>query len=104
MKTQWIFPVLVVGMISLLSFSVNAGRDLSHEEAYELTRKGEIMSLESILEKYPIIMQGRLLDVELEADQEGLLYELEILGSDGIIREYEVNAASGKIQKQEIED
>lgn len=88
----------------LLAGSVNA-RDLSQNEALQLREQGRIIALEKLLQlveqRHP---QASLLEVELEEDDGIYIYEVELATREGIVRELEINAASGKILKDEEED
>ena len=72
-----------------------------HDEAYELLRSGEILSLENILEISRKQVQGRILEVELEHKNERLIYELEVLDKQGIVWEIKIDASTGTIIKKE---
>lgn len=49
-------------------------------------------------------LAGRILDVELERKRGTLIYEFEVFGKDGVVREIYINAADGRVLKEEIED
>ena len=72
-----------------------------HDEAYELLRSGEILPLEKILEISREQVQGRVLEVELEQEDELLIYELEVLDKQGIVWEIKVDAVTGVIIERE---
>jgi uncharacterized membrane protein YkoI len=101
MKMMLLFPALVAGTISC---QVTASEDLSQAEIRELVRQGEIMPLETILERFPPKEYGKLLDLEVEGEHGNIVYEFEFLRSDGRIVKVEVDARDGKILEQEIED
>ncbi len=97
-------PVARILLFLLLAGSVNA-RDLSQNEALQLREQGRIIALEKLLQlveqRHP---QASLLEVELEEDDGIYIYEVELATREGIVRELEINAASGKILKDEEED
>lgn len=84
---------------------VAQARDLSQDEALQLRQKGVIRPLEelmaSALERYP---GAELLEAELEEEDEVLVYEVELLTVDGIVRELELDARDGRVLKDEVED
>lgn len=88
----------------LLAGSVNA-RDLSQDEALRLREQGRIISLEKLLalvaQHHP---QASLLEVELEEDDDIYIYEVELATRDGVVRELEIDAATGEILKDEEDD
>lgn len=70
----------------------------SHDEIKHLRDAGEILPLETIIShhqrQYP---GGRLLDAELEYEHNRYVYELKILGTDGVVREFEYDARTGDL-------
>lgn len=105
MKIPWIFPATVAG-ISLSATLAIAGQDVSQDEARRLVSAGEILPLSQLLDMHPQKLSGHLLDVELERDKRKhqFYYELEVLGKDGLVREFEIDAKTGALLEEEIED
>ncbi|PUA27710.1 MAG: peptidase [Cellvibrio sp. 79] len=87
-----------------LTGSVNA-RDLSQDEALRLRAQGRIIPLEQLLSlvesRHP---NASLLEVELEEDDDIYIYDVELATRDGVVRELEIDASTGKILKDEEED
>lgn len=101
MKTMWLFPALVAGTISC---QVAASEELGQAEIRELVRQGEILPLETILARFPSRDYGKLLDLEVEHEQDSIVYEFKFLHADGRIIEIEVDARNGRILEQEVDD
>ncbi len=84
--------------------AVNA-RDLAQDEALRLRAQGRIIPLEQLLslvdKRHP---KASLLEVELEEDDDIYIYEVELATQDGVVRELEIDASTGKILKDEEED
>jgi len=78
--------------------------DDDYIEARRLQDTGEILSLESILKNIRPTFPGRILEIELENEEGEIVYEFEILGDDGIVREIYVNAKTGKLLSVKEED
>lgn len=95
---------IAILLLAMLAFKVQA-RDLGHDEALRLHQAGVILSLEqlvqSALDRYP---GSRLLEAELEKEDDVLVYEVELLSSDGTVRELELDARDGQLLKDEVED
>lgn len=95
---------IVVMVLAVLALEVQA-RDLGHDDALRLHQKGVILSLEQLvqtaLDRYP---GARLLEAELEEEDDVLVYEVELLSTDGTVRELELDARDGRILKDEVED
>lgn len=103
-----IAPALLAGALFFagLMFSADIGaRDLDQDEALQLRRSGQLLPLDSLLQKvrqrYPA---ARLLEAELESEEGRLIYELEVLTTAGAVREIELDARNGAILKDEEED
>jgi len=86
--------LLVVFMI--LSPLYVAMADDDYIEARRLLDSGEILPLEVILKSVRQIFPGKVLEVELEKEDHQIVYEIEILGDDGVIKEIDIDAKTGK--------
>ncbi|GGX39791.1 peptidase M4 [Saccharospirillum salsuginis] len=95
-------------MLGLPDVALASERHLRSEDVREMVAQGTILSLETLLERHADLLNGRLLDVEVEAEEEHgvkrFLYEVEVLGADGIVREFEFDAATGQMIEMDIED
>ncbi len=100
MKTMWLFLAMAAGTIS---FTAWAGNELSTTQIRERVRQGEILSLEAIMLKHRTVMQGKLLDLEVENEHGRIIYEMEFLQKNGDVMKLEVDARNGEILEQEIE-
>ena len=97
-------PWLPLALLLMLGSGATA-RDISHNEALELRRSGALMPFEQLLELVDQRHPGaRILEVELDEDDGAYFYEIEILTVDGLVRELELDARSGAILEDELED
>ena len=71
--------------------------DDDYIEARRLHESGEILPLETILERIRLTHPGKILEIELEKDDRQIVYEVEILGTDGVVREIYINAKTGQL-------
>ncbi len=75
---------------------------VQQREVRDAVRAGRIVPLQQVvadaLRRYP----GTLIEVEL--DDEDYEYEVEILGSDGVVMEFEYDARTGRLKKMEVDD
>lgn len=92
---QWLSLMLAV----VCSASAAAARD--HERAREAQHRGEFVPLSTILVDAEKRAPGRVIDVELEDDDE---YEVEVLRSDGTVVELDYDARTGRFIDLEVED
>ena len=93
-------------LVALLAVcSLALARDLDQDEALTLRRDGVILPLEQLLQaalgRYP---GARLLEAELEEDDDVYVYEVELLTTEGVVREIKLDAASGTLLKDEEDD
>ncbi len=91
-----ILRVLLLSFMMLSPLQV-AMADDDYIEAKRLLDSGEVLSLEVILKKVRQIFPGKVLEVELEKEDEQIVYEIEILGGDGVIKEIYIDAKTGKL-------
>jgi uncharacterized membrane protein YkoI len=72
--------------------------------ATQALREGKILSLSEILERVEGVIGNNILEVEMEHEDEGLVYEVYFLDPEGRRREIYVDAVTGKILMQKIDD
>lgn len=96
---------LLLALCSLILVVPVQARDLDQDEALRLRQKGVILPLEQLLQQALDRHFGsRLLEAELEEDDDLYVYEVELLTRDGQVRELEFDAASGRLLKDEEDD
>ena len=88
----------------LTSAAITAYADDDHEEAKRLLESGDILALEIILEKARDIQPGKILEVELESEKGQIVYEIDLLTSDGRSLELLFDARTGKHLSTKNED
>ena len=95
-RLAWVFVGLVLVSGAMLFTGVpqvTASDD--HDKARLLRDGGQIMPLAKILQ-HPELAGVRVLEVELEREHGRMVYELELLGNDGRVRERYFDAVSGE--------
>ena len=95
-------------LFTLLSLMIGGGihaKDISHNDALKLRHKGEIVPLETLLDQVKLRHpKSQLLEVELERSEGRYVYEVDIITHDGEVREILIDAASGQILVDEVDD
>ena len=86
--------------LGVLSFSSSAGE---HDQVRDLVKSGNILPLETILERLKETSSGRIIEVELEHKNGRLIYEIEQIDEHGVVREYYFDAANGELIKEKVE-
>ena len=95
----------LVGFLFCAASFTGYADQLNQDEVLELRRSGEVAPFQQILQSVSLRYPGfQLLEVELEAEQDKYLYEIEILLIDNSVRELEIDAHSGEILEDEPED
>ncbi|AZE49829.1 putative lipoprotein [Pseudomonas chlororaphis] len=92
--------------LALLAFcSVALARDLDQDEALRLRQQGVILPLEQLLQqaldRYP---GAKLLEAELEEKRDVYIYEVELLTTEGVVRELDLEATTGRLLKDKEDD
>ncbi len=98
---NYYFLICILSSASSLTF---ADDDDDHDRAKLLMESGEIISLENILKNARNVHPGRILEIELETKKNKLIYEIEILDTQGSVWELKFDAYSGDLIEKEKED
>ncbi|BBP64216.1 MULTISPECIES: PepSY domain-containing protein [Pseudomonas] len=92
-RSRWALALLAV-------CSVVVARDLDQDEALHLRQQGVILPLEQLLQQALDLHPGaKLLEAELEEKHGVYIYEVELLDTDGVVRELDLEAATGRLLK-----
>ena len=92
----FLFALMPLGLVS----AVVAG-DIDQDDAIRMKQAGEILPLETILNKARQYHNGKVIGVELERENTTLIYEIKVLDDDGILWEMKINAKDGKLLEEE---
>jgi len=103
------FPGYLLSLLMALFFlsstaSLMADDETDQDQALRLRTEGEILPLETILEKAKTVRAGRVLEAELEKKNDGYIYEIEIIAEDGSVWELKYDAKTAALLSQEEED
>ena len=96
--------LLAIAALLVLTCGPVLAKDVSHEQARRLLERGAIKPLEQILAIVLAKVPGKVLETELEYDDDGLVYDFKILRPGGRVQEVEVDAKTGRIIKIEDDD
>lgn len=101
------FSVLLVAISTAVLITgfgtISRASDDDREAARKLLQSGDILPLETILEKARVVQPGQVLEVEFESKRERYIYELEILDEAGVVYELKLDARTGELLKRERE-
>lgn len=87
----------------LLTGPAAASDGTDHERAKVLRDAGQILPLETIIERARKIQAGRVVGTELEKKSTGYVYEIQIADENGTLWELKFDAANGALIKREKE-
>jgi uncharacterized membrane protein YkoI len=93
----------LLACIVLLTGTTLAHADDDHERAKRLREAGDILPLETILQKAREVQPGTILEVELETEHGQLAYEIELLTDQGKVMKLTFDANTGKVIKTKSE-
>lgn len=74
--------------------------DADHEQARQALAAGEVLPLRQILERVEKSHPGQILEVELEREHGGWVYEIKLLCPDGAVTKLELDARNGNLLQQ----
>lgn len=99
------FVYCLVAVCAVTSSLECLARDLNQDEVLELRRKGVILPLEQFIDqalgRYP---GSKLLEAELEEKHGVLVYEIELLTADHVVRELKFNAGDSRLLQDKEDD
>jgi uncharacterized membrane protein YkoI len=101
MKTLIKTAATAVGAAALLALAGPALSDSDQDRARALKDSGDILSLETILEKARKDQPGRVVETELERKGERYVYEIKIVDDKGGVRKLKYDARTGELIKRE---
>ena len=96
--------ILIIGLfsVSLQVQPVPGGsrysdRHVDQQMARRLVEEGIILPLSQIIRQRPFAPGARILEIKLTEVEKRYVYQLWVLGNDGVVREYAVNAHNGRL-------
>tara|TARA_R110001583_G_scaffold11560_3_gene52056 strand:- start:1994 stop:2323 length:330 start_codon:yes stop_codon:yes gene_type:complete len=99
-----IVAILLCGAIAISVFFSLTLLAKDHNNALDLVKAGEIMPLATILNKLEKLEQGQIIEVELEKKKKRLIYEIELVNKQGVVKKYIFDAKSGVLIKEKTKD
>ncbi|WP_136066166.1 PepSY domain-containing protein [Modicisalibacter radicis] len=86
-----------LSLVALLGLPLAAPADDDWRQLHDEVRQGRLVSLPSVLDWLQANYLGQVLEVELERDDDATRYEIEMIGPQGQLVEFEFDAASGEL-------
>lgn len=95
---------LITVLVVVTPISGIASGENDQHVSRRLVEQGKILPLQQILVSIDQQRVGRVLEVELELVRGRYIYAIELLGEDGRVLEYEVDASSGERINRKLEE
>ena len=102
MKRLHTFSLL--GASALLLTSVGLAMSDDGKEKADVANLSTSVTMEEAINTATTQFPGKVLEAELESEDGKAVYEVEVVNADGVTREFEIDAQSGKILNSELED
>lgn len=90
---------LIILCVAIFSTGTGIAAE-DHERAKQLKEAGDILPLEEIIKKVAKQYPGRILETELEEEDDRKIYEIEILDDKGIVWKLKFDARTGGLIKR----
>ena len=105
MRSMHYYLLTVPLLIAMTAAHADPANMVPPDKATMLVEQGKIISLDNLLEQHPFLASSRILDLELEYDEDReFIYEIQSIGSDGYITEYEFDATTGSLIQEEFQE
>jgi uncharacterized membrane protein YkoI len=102
--TNLLSCIALVCVSLALTASGHASDDLDHETARTLRLEGKILPLATILSRMEALDLTTVLELELEREDDRLIYEVEALDQRNRVVEVYIDASTGELLKFETDD
>lgn len=89
-------------LAALLAAPMAQASDKDHERARQAVQAGQVLSLPVVLEKLDATHPGQVLEVELEREDNGWIYEIKLLQRDGQLVKLELDAKTGEVLRSKM--
>ncbi|WP_246131759.1 PepSY domain-containing protein [Pistricoccus aurantiacus] len=88
---------MLIPVLTSLVMPLALARDDAWRDLHERVRAGELVGLSSVLDWLDAHYRGEVVEVELEYEDDEPIYEVEMLGAEGQLVEFEFDARSGEL-------
>jgi uncharacterized membrane protein YkoI len=81
-----------------------AGQNDTGPDPTRAQKSGDILSLDEILQRVKAEQPGKVAETELERKSGRYVYEIDVIGTDGVKREFKYDAKTGALISSKIDD
>ena len=101
MLQRWLLLWFWAGGL-LLAPAMASPREHDHDRAERAVQAGQVLSLQSMLQKLQLQYPGQVLEVELEDDDGRWIYEVKLLQADGQLLKIKLDAQTAEVLQSKI--
>lgn len=102
--TPFIAVLVAASVASPALADRGSGRGGDHDDALAAVEARQALPLSRIFEIAQGAVPGEIIEVELDREDDRLIYEVDILTSTGRLRQVEIDARTGEVLEVEDED
>ena len=103
--TRRLLAVALIALVVLpLSVKVAVADDDEWRNLHRAVQAGEIKPLSEIMDRLQQDWIGDVIDVDIEKEDGAILYDIELLGPQGQVVEFEIDARTGEVLEIEGRD
>jgi hypothetical protein len=81
-----------------------AGQNDAGPDSTRTQKSGDILSLDEILQRVKAEQPGKVVETELERKSGRYVYEIDVIGTDGVKKEFKYDAKTGAVISSKIDD
>jgi len=96
--------ILVGVALACGSVVLVAGQNETRRDTGCTQRPAGILSVEEVLARVKTQQPGRVVETELERKQGRYVYEIDVIGDDGVKKEFKYDAKTGALLSSKVED
>ena len=100
MRTSATITAAALVLSMLAGYAIASDQD----RARELARSGTIVPLERITEQVRMRNIEHILEVELESDEQGHFYEVEVIDNAGVVHKLRYDAVTGELISEAVDE
>jgi hypothetical protein len=96
--------LLIAAALSCGSAVLTAGQDGTRPDAPLVQKSNEILSLDEIVQRVKMQQPGKVVEAELDHKRGRYIYEIDVIGDDGVKKELKYDAKTGALLSSKAED
>jgi uncharacterized membrane protein YkoI len=103
-RQTWSVAALACACVLTSTVALGSGSEHDHDRARRAVQSGEILPLQTLLERVQGEHPGQVLELELERDGGRWIYEIRLLQPDGRLVKLVVDARTAQVLSQRVRE